>query len=283
MRSLRLPVLLVVLLFALGAFYFQSKQKVQTDTIQFQSKLLGQTLPYQVVLPPGYGSITRSSKHYPVIYLLHGWNGHFDSWLNNTSLKQFADSNQLIIVTPEGNNGWYTDSATNQTEKYESYIINELIADVDSRYRTIRDRRGRAIAGCSMGGYGAVKFGLKHPELFKLAASMSGAFDTPTRTDDKSILDVFGDAGSSVRQENDIERLARGVNPDKMASLPYFYFDCGLDDPWLGVNNHFADVLSESKIPYEYRRMPGGHVWPYWDKQVREVLNVAANVLSPPE
>ncbi|HET6863104.1 MAG TPA: alpha/beta hydrolase family protein, partial [Pyrinomonadaceae bacterium] len=191
--------------------------------------------------------------------------------------------NQMIIVTPEGNNGWYTDSATNQTEKYESYIINELIADVDSRYRTIRDRRGRAIAGNSMGGYGALKFGLKHPEFFKLAASMSGAFDTPTRTDDKSIMAVFGDAGSSVRQENDIERLARGVNPDKMASLPYFYLDCGLDDPWLGANNHFADVLSETKIPYEYRRLPGGHVWPYWDKQVREVLNVAANVLSPPE
>jgi S-formylglutathione hydrolase FrmB len=134
-----------------------------------------------------------------------------------------------------------------------------------------------------MGGYGAVKFGFKHPELFRLAASMSGAFDSASRTDDNSIMEVFGNSDSSARRQNDIERLARAVNTDKIATLPYFYFDCGLDDPWLGANNHFADVLSELKIPYEYRRVPGGHVWPYWDKQVREVLNVAANVLSPPD
>ncbi|HEY9503793.1 MAG TPA: alpha/beta hydrolase family protein [Pyrinomonadaceae bacterium] len=283
MRRFRLSLLILVLLGALAGFYYQSKQKVQTDTIQFQSKLVGKALPYHVVLPPGYALITNSRKHYPVIYLLHGWNGHFDSWLNNTTLRQIASSSQLIIITPEGNNGWYTDSATTQTDKYETYIIDELIPDVDSRYRTIRDRRGRGIAGYSMGGYGAIKFGLKHPELFKLAASISGAFDTPSRTDDQSIMEIFGESGSLVRSENDLERLSRSVSPEKIAGLPYLYFDCGLSDPWLGANNHFADVLSELKIPYEYRRLPGGHVWSYWDRQVQEVLSVATHVLSPPE
>ncbi len=148
-------------------------------------------MPYEVVLPRGYRLITSRRTRYPVLYLLHGWSGHYDSWLKQTALLQYASEYQLIIVTPEGDNGWYTDSATVSADHYETYVLDELISDVDRRYRTIHDRRGRAVAGNSMGGYGALKLGFKHPEIFTLAASMSGALDASARTDEASIMQTF--------------------------------------------------------------------------------------------
>jgi len=283
MRSRRLLVLILLLLLALAALYYQSNKGVQIETIQFSSSLTGRVLPYKVVLPAGYGLITSRRKHYPVIYLLHGWSDHFDSWLKSTGLAHYAAQHKFIIVTPEGNNGWYSDSETNPSEKYESYIISELIPDVESRYRTIRDRSGRGIAGNSMGGYGALKFGFKHPATFGFVASMSGAFDATSRVDDKSIMDTFGAAGSLARSENDLAQIVRQLPPDKVAALPFIYIDCGLDDPWLTVNDHFSDELSQLKVRYTYRRVPGRHVWPYWDQQVQGVLGLAAEVLSAPK
>jgi S-formylglutathione hydrolase FrmB len=272
-----------ILLSALAAFYYRAEEAVRTETVQFRSKLVGKTLPYSIVLPPGYDLFTSWRKHYPVLYLLHGWSAHYDSWPRLTALAQYASEQQLIIITPEGNNGWYTDSATTPSDKYESYILEELIPDVDSRLRTIRDRRGRGIAGCSMGGYGALKFGLKHPEVFSVAASMSGALDTTSRTDDESIMQTFGETNSIERKSNDVQRLAQEFPSERITQLPYFYVDCGRDDPWLAINRRFSDILFERRITHEYRQPPGSHVWPYWYGQVREVIRVAAEKMAPPE
>ena len=78
---------------------------------------------------------------------------------------------------PEGDDGWYTDSATVPNDKYETYIIKELIPEIDKKFRTLADREHRIIAGLSMGGYGSIKFGLKYPNLFSIVGSFSGAFD----------------------------------------------------------------------------------------------------------
>src|SRR5258705_144770 len=160
----------------------QEGRKVDVETIQFKSELIGQVLPYNALLPVGYA---ESNKRYPVLYLLHGLFGRYDDWITRTNLAEYAAHYEVIIVTPEGHDNWYTDSAGVTTDKYESYFIRELISDVDARFRTIKDRRARGVAGLSMGGYGALKYGLKHPEQFAFAASINGALDPATRTDDK--------------------------------------------------------------------------------------------------
>ena len=279
MKRLRLLILTLLLLGALVAFHYHRESKVRIETIQFSSQLTGKSLPYDIVLPPGYGLFSARRIRYPVIYLLHGWNSHYDAWLARTELAQYAAEHQLIIITPEGNNGWYTDSATTATNKYESYIVQELIPDVDKRLRTIAERRGRAIAGFSMGGYGALKFGFKHPELFAFVASISGALDATSRTDDPSIMQAFGATDSVERKSNDVLRLAEEFPSERIPLLPYFYIDCGRDDPWLNTNQRFAEILRERKIPAEFRQLPGNHTWPYWDKQLGEVLRVASQVL----
>jgi S-formylglutathione hydrolase FrmB len=282
-NRLRFAALILALLGALTAYYYYVQNKVRVETVHFSSNLLGRIMPYNVVLPPGYRLITSRRIRYPVLYLLHGWSSHYDAWLKETALEQYAADHRMIIITPEGQNGWYTDGAKAPSDRYETYITQELIPDVDSRFRTVPHRRGRAVAGYSMGGFGALKLGFKHPEMFSLAASMSGALDATTRTDDTSIMQTFGEPNSPTRQANDLQRLARDLPAERRSLLPYLYLDCGTDDPWFGANRAFADILLERKIVHEYRQLPGGHFWPYWDQQVREVLRVAEGWMVSPE
>ena len=260
----------------------------RVETVRFQSKLVAATLPYNVILPGDYDS-SRTTR-YPVLYLLHGLTGHYNDWVQRTNIADYAAEYRIIIIMPEGNDGWYTDSATNSTDKYESYILQELIPDVQQRYRTIEARYARAIAGLSMGGYGAIKFGLKSPSTFVFAASMSGAFGV-TRLTDKEIPDrwqdsvkLFGATSSETRAANDLFELLRKLNAARVASLPYFYFDCGTEDSALifPYNRELAALMFEKKVPHEFRELPGDHSWGYWDQQVQEVLKIAAEKMRLP-
>lgn len=260
----------------------------RVQTIQFESKLIGKTLPYNVLLPVDYDQPAAKSKHYPVIYLLHGLTGHYTNWLERTRLVEYTTGYEFIIVMPEGNNSWYTDSATVSTDKYESYIVQELIPDVEKRFRAVSAREGRAIGGLSMGGYGALKFGVKYPQLFVLAASMSGALGAASWTKAElggfefilqTLEPVYGADNSPTRAANDVSKLYRELTAPQIAALPFVYLDCGTEDPLLSTNRGFVDILLSRKIPHEYRELPGGHAWPYWDEQVQEVLRVAAKRL----
>jgi S-formylglutathione hydrolase FrmB len=260
-------------------------QEDHHQTVQFKSESIGKVLPYETLLPRDY---FKSNKRYPVLYLLHGLFGHHDDWITRTNLAEYAAGYDLIIVTPEGNDSWYIDSATVASDKYESYILRELIPDVDARYRTIKDRRARGVAGLSMGGYGALKYGLKHPDYFAFAGSMSGALDPANRNEEHpgfawdvlrpSITAAFGPPNSPARQANDLHQIARNLTAANIASLPYLYFDCGLEDGFLPTNRELAEILIAKKIPHQYRQLPGGHNWGYWDRQVREVLRVYADL-----
>ena len=248
------------------------------ETVPFQSKVVNTKLPYNVILPTDYD--TARSTRYPVLYLLHGLTGHYFDWVSRTNIADYAAQYRIIVVTPEGNDSWYIDN-------YETYILQELIPDVQQRYRTIEARYGRAIAGLSMGGYGAIKFGLKSPHTFAFAASMSGAFGI-TRFSEKEVpaswrdsLKLFGPLGSETRKANDLFEIIGKLSPERVQSLPYFYFDCGTEDSPLifPQNRELAVLMFEKKIPHEYRELPGDHSWAYWDRQVQEILRIAGKKL----
>ena len=260
-------------------------QDPRVKTIQFESKLVGKTLPYNVLLPVDYDQPASKAKRYPVVYLLHGLTGHYDNWFDRSKLADHAAPYGLIIVTPEGNDGWYTDSVSVPSDKYETYIIDELLPDVQRRYRTVETREGRAIAGLSMGGYGSLKFGVKHPQMFALVGSLSGALDVASWKEAdmaafqwiwKTLLPVFGAEDNPNRPANDVLKLFREVPAEKISALPYVYFDCGTEDPLFPSNRVLAEILLQRKIPHQYRQLPGKHDWTYWDAQVKEVLKLAA-------
>src|ERR1700737_2744574 len=84
-------------------------QRASVQTVQFQSQLVNATLPYNVILPPDYRVATTT--RYPVLYLLHGWDGHYTDWLTRTNVADYAAQYRMIVVMPEGNNSWYVDSS----------------------------------------------------------------------------------------------------------------------------------------------------------------------------
>ncbi len=245
----------------------------------FASASLGRTMRYRVILPESYAATER---RYPTLYLLHGLWGAYDNWETHTDVFLHTRPFELIVVMPEGEDSWYTDSEGAPKDKFETYIVKDLVEHIDKTYRTLQDRHGRAIAGLSMGGYGALKFGLKYPDQFIFAGSFSGALaaghdpsfilapDTPVGARFRTI---YGTAGSKTRADNDIFALAEKAKPE---GLPYFYLDCGEEDSFLDVNRQFVALLQKRKMPYEYREVPGAHAWDYWDRQVRGMLAVLA-------
>jgi putative tributyrin esterase len=270
----------------------ESKTVVQTSVssqdLKLNSKLMTREMPYRIILPKNYAA--SKTEKFAVLYLIHGLTGHFNDWADKTKLKDYAANYNYIIVMPEGDNGWYSDSATVANDKYESYIVQELLPEIDKNYRTLGDRQHRAIAGLSMGGYGSLKFGLKFPEKFVVVGSFSGALGAASWSDKTlgngwkvltdSIMGVYGAEGSQTRADNDIYKMLREISPEKVKTLPYIYLDCGTEDGLITQNRDFSALLVEKKIPHEFRELPGKHDWIFWDSQVQEFLRLSEKYLS---
>lgn len=249
---------------------------VTLKSASFHSASLNQEMHYVVLLPAGYEA---SEQRYPVLFLLHGLYGDDQNWSTRTNLVKYTKNLHLIIAMPDAGNSWYVNSATHPAEKYEDYIVKDFIEEIDTHYRTIREGYARAIAGLSMGGYAAVKFSLKYPNLFAYAGGISAALDAPEDLDEthpefrESLRKAFGEAGNPVRPQNDVFVLLPRTD---MRGLPYFYMDCGSGDMFLDVNRKFVARLQQLKFPYEFHELQGGHTWNYWDAAIERFLYMLA-------
>jgi len=286
-RSTVFSFLLLTLCLAISAQEAQpAGRAVLLPDQKLASKLMARDMPYRVIVPVGYDA--KPEQRFPVIYLLHGLAGHFTNWTDLTKVTSYAAKYNFIIVMPEGNDGWYTDSATVPKDKYESYLLRELIPEIDKKYRTVRDRAHRIVAGLSMGGYGAIKFGLKYPEMFSVVGSFSGALTAPLPSALDiaptwkelivSLASVYGPEDSKTRRDNDIFRLLNEMPADKLRSLPFIYLACGTEDNLLKTNRDLDALLLDKKLPHEFREAPGKHEWPFWDRQVEQFLRVTTRV-----
>lgn len=133
----------------------------------------------RILLPASYDDGQESS--YPVLLLLHGGTGSYVDWTGDGDADTLAADLDLIVVMPEGGGkGWYTDwfvREADDTPRYETFHIHQLVHWIDANLRTHGTREGRAIAGLSMGGFGALSYAARHPDLFVAAASFSGGLD----------------------------------------------------------------------------------------------------------
>jgi putative tributyrin esterase len=246
----------------------------------FHSAAIDREMKYRVLLPCSYQS---GSGRFPVLYLLHGLYGDYLNWDTRTNLERYAVRYELIVVMPDAGDSWYTNSATDPKDKFEDYIAKDLMAEIDGKFRTVRDRHSRAIAGLSMGGYGALKIVLRYHGDFAFAGSLSGALNAPQDLADRrpefrdQLLKVFGPPGSAVRADNNLFSLFQSTNTK---DLPYFYLACGSGDDFLQVNRDFAPQLSSRSAAYEYHETEGGHGWDYWDRSVPDLLRAAARALA---
>ncbi len=255
-------ILLSVYLFTLTLLAFASK----VDTLVIYSNSMKKNTKTCIVTPDNFNV---KGTAYPVLYLLHGYSGNYASWVKDfPQVKQFADQYNMIIVGVDGGfSSWYFDSPVDSTFKYETYVTKELIDYIDKTYPTIKAREGRAIAGLSMGGHGALYLSIRHQDLFGAAGSMSGGVDIRPFPDNWDLVKRLGEKSQNPQnwEKNTVINLLYLLKKDKLAII----IDCGTDDFFIAVNRRLHEQLLYYNINHDYIERPGGHNKAYWDNSLQ--------------
>ncbi len=235
---------------------------------------VGKMTSFMAILPEGQGK-----GPFPVFYLLHGLSDDHTTWTRRTSVERYVDGLPLIVVMPNSERGWYTDAQDLRNQNFETLIMRDIIGFVDNNFQTIAAREGRVIAGLSMGGYGAMKLALKHPNMFCAAVSHSGAVEFASNSfveaEDgergadwlREFIPIFGK--NPQGSDNDVFALAqRGES----STRPALRIDCGTEDFLIEHNRRFHAHLQKLGIEHEYVEHAGEHNWDYWDEHVKDTI-----------
>lgn len=250
--------------------------KPLVETVVMNSSILGRKVYYDVIEPEPSIDLGETRA---VLYLLHGLFGDRTNWVEKTNILSYLSDKDFVVVCPDAGDHWYVERAGAEGPSYERFILDEVIPDAEQRFSAGGSRGRRAIAGISMGGYGAFKMAVRRPGDFCFAGSMSGAFHAASITEDEprkeivpSVMEVF--SSQEVRLANDVFSLIRGSVVRGMdGRLPTLYFDCGDADELLPANRQLDRLLNELSVDHEYRELPGGHDWAYWDRNLSQLID----------
>lgn len=247
------------------------------DTIVIYSNSMHKPVKAVVIKPDSY---QKKKNHYPVVYLLHGYDGWYSNWIIRApELNNYADTYQTIIVCPDGaKSSWYFNSPLDSAYRYETYIVGEVVDFIDKNYRSIADKKYRAITGLSMGGHGALYLALRHPDIFGAAGSMSGGLDM------KEVgyrFDVPLRIGDTLTQpQNWIDYSITGIIAKYTHTPVAIIFDCGTGDIFIEGNRKLHREMLALKIPHEYTERPGLHNWAYWRNSVEYQMHYFRNFFN---
>lgn len=235
-------------------------------TINYTSSSLDRASSFNVIFPDA----PAARKPWSVFYLLHGLSDDHTTWSRRTSVERYTLGLPLMVVMPNGGRGWFANAQ--EGDAYEDDLIKDVVGLIDTTFPVKAERAGRCIGGLSMGGYGALKLGIKHHDKFASVTSHSGAVGILRNPIEKKGLGhelerIFGE--SPADGPEDVFALVKSVNQRK---LPAMRIDCGEQDPMLPQNRSFHTHLTELGIAHEYEEFQGGHDWAYWDKHVQDAL-----------
>ena len=257
------------------------------------SKILGYDVPFCVLLPPSYDA--DAAQRYPVLYFLHGIGDNEQVLLNSGGLLMVQDLRDqkrigdFLIVTPAAGRSFYINSRDGHV-RYEDFFIREFIPYIESHYRIRVGRRSRGIAGVSMGGYGALRFAFKYPQMFAAVSVNSAALlqklptvklsDSQETTLARLLGSSFGSPFDPAfwERENTFTLARTGPRPVGLK----IYFDCGTEDEY-GFNvgaQAFHDLLVSRGIPHEFHLYPGGHDWTYFAQHFPALLEFQSHAFD---
>lgn len=252
--------------------------------VNFTSYTLLRTVPLNVILPVDkfdWGK-TRPERSYPTLYLLHGIFGNYEDWVTRTRVIRWAQERDLAVVMPSGDNRFYVDQPST-FDYYGKFIGEELVEITRRMFPLSRKREDTFIGGLSMGGYGALRNGMKYHDTFGRIVALSTANVT-------AMLDTYQDNADNIMQskaymeglfgpldkvpgsDKDLYALADGL-AGKTQDQPKVYMACGTDDGLLPLNRSLAQRLKKDGFDLTYREAPGAHEWDFWDSQIKQVMD----------
>ena len=210
---------------------------------------------------------------YSVLYLLHGYGDDHTIWQRRTSIERYVVGLPVIVVMPDASTSFYCDDPDGM--KWETAIAHDLVDYIDTLFQTKAERKGRFVAGLSMGGYGAAKLALKFPERFCSAVSHSGAVEFAHHRENSR----YAERGLKLHTQfvsehpeggsEDLYALAKKLS---LEVRPALRIDCGTEDFLIEENRNFHAYLDEINYAHEYEEFPGAHTWDYWDVHVQDAI-----------
>ena len=259
-------------------------------TCHYFSLILKRNVEVNVVIPTPEGNeqITEAGpqmrydyeKGLPVVYLLHGAYGDNSSWMRFSSVERYAQAHNCIAVMAGVENSFYQDM--DHGSSYFTYMTEELPAYITRLFPASKKREDTAIAGFSMGGYGAWYLALSRPDLYGKAASMSGALDIAALYESAQKgevdspfrwRDAFGDTLDQL-SGSDRDLFALLEKDQKAGCLPELYQSCGEKDFLFELNQDVHRRMEKMGIEAVYHEVPGHmHNWDFWDLDIRRILD----------
>ena len=265
------------------------------ECLSLPSRILARSIPYCVILPPGYAK--EPNRRYPVLYYLHGLGDNEQMLLRSGGfdlVQELWDGHEIgdfIIVTPAGYASFFMNSRDGRF-RYDDFFLQEFIPRIEKRYRTEPGRESRGIGGISMGGYGALRMAFLHPQLFGSVSAHSAALMerlpsvSVTNSPESGRFRIFGNVFGSPPDRpfwdrNNPVQIARNAD---LAGMK-IRFDCGNQDDYgfdVGAQA-LHDLLASRHIAHEFHLYPGGHNWSYFAAHLPESLRFHSAAFRPSE
>lgn len=248
---------------------------------------LMRTVPVNVIMPadkPNFPGVpARKDKPYKTLYLLHGVLGSYMDWISGTGIQRFAQMNNLVVVMPSGENSFYVDLPYG-TDNYGEFVGKELVDITRKIFRLSHKREDTFIGGLSMGGYGAIRNGLKYHNTFGYIVALSAALitddiaerepgDNAMFYETKEFMRrCFGELSKVAQSDMNPKFLVRTLKEQNI-EFPRFYMACGANDGLLPRNREFAALLKENAIDVTFEQGQGAHDWDFWDTYIKKAVD----------
>lgn len=258
--------------------------------VNFHSKALNRLAAFNALIPMDAPEEVRDKKSFerPMksFYLLHGYTGNYSDWLCGSRIQELSEKYNIAVFMPSGNNSFYLDD-TDKGELFGEYVGNELVDYTRAMFPISREKEDTVIGGFSMGGYGALRTGLKYGRFGRIIALSSAlilhqiAGTAPdykdSMADYRYYTRVFGDLSQLLGSDKDPEALIRMKKAEK-AEIPAIYMACGTEDFLIEENRHYHEFLLAEKVDHVYDETPGIHNWDFWNDQIRKAALWAIGV-----
>lgn len=253
------------------------------------SKSLMRTVTVNAVIPTDkfYGSKAEADKaprrpKFKTLYLLHGIFGNYTDWITGTRIQSLAEARNLAVIMPCGDNKFYLDN-WKSGENYGTFVGEELVELTRKTFPLSEKREDTFIGGLSMGGYGAMRNGLKYTDTFGYIAALSSALIldgvyASQYKDEWSIGNryyyesIFGNIDELKGSDKDYYALVENALKEGK-TLPKIYMACGTEDGLFEPNERFHNFLTEKGVEHVFDKGPGIHNWAFWDEYIEKAMN----------